>query len=83
MTFPAIGKRLRMTREKAQDLYDGYYHHLLYQLSGKLIEITGDKDLRDRYQDAFPSSSCKKRYDRLFCDYPELCESLLKGKKRG
>ena len=82
MTFPAIGKRLRMTREKAQDLYSGYYHRLFYQLSGKLIEITGDKNLRDRYQDSFQSSS-KKSYDRLLSDYPELCAGLLKGKKRG
>lgn len=83
MTFPAIGKRLRMTREKAQDLYSGYYHRLFYQLSGKLIEITGDKNLRDRYQDSFPSGSSKKSYDRLLRDYPELCAGLLKGKKRG
>jgi len=82
MTYAAIGKRLRMTKEKAEELYNHYYHDLYYQLSERLIEITGDKDLRGKYRDAFPIGCGKKRYDCLVNDYPELCQNIMKEKKR-
>ena len=82
MTYAAIGKRLRMTKEKAKDLYNYHYHVLFYQLSEKLMEITGDIDLLDKYLDAFQVGSGKKKYDCLVHDYPELCENIMKAKKR-
>ena len=82
MTYAAIGKRLRMTKEKAEDLYSHYYHTLYYELSDKIMEITGDKNLRDKYDDVFHVGYAKKKYDCLVKDYPELCENLLKAKKR-
>lgn len=82
LTYAAIGKRLRMTKEKAEELYDHHYHDLYFELSGKIMEITGDTDLRDKYQKAFCFGCGKKKYDRLTEDYPELCESFLKTRKR-
>lgn len=82
MTYAAIGKRLRMTKEKAGDLYIHYYHVLYYELSNKIMEITGDKNLRDKYDEAFHIGYAKKKYDCLVKDYPELCENLLKTQKR-
>lgn len=82
MTYAAIGKRLRMTKENAEHLYNGHYHNLYYQLSEKLMEITGDTDLRRKYRNAFQVGSGKKKYDSLVSDYPDLCETLLKQKKR-
>ena len=80
MTYAAIGKRLRITKEKTQDLYNHYYHDLFYQLSEKLIKITGDKDLRCKYHDAFQIGNGKKKYDCLLSDYPELCKSIIEKK---
>ena len=82
MTYAAIGKRLRMTKEKAEDIYQHYYHVLYLQLSEKLMEITGDNDLRRKYRDTFQVGSGKKKYDCLVHDYPELCENIIKAKKR-
>lgn len=81
MTFAAIGKRLRMTKEKAKNLYNHYYHVLYYELSEKIMEVTGDKNLCDKYSKAFHIGYAKKKYDCLVNDYPELCQSLLKAKK--
>lgn len=78
LTYAAIGKRLHMTKEKAEDLYNYHYHILYYQLSEKIMEITGDMNLRDKYQSAFHVGSGKKKYDCLVKDYPELCENFLK-----
>lgn len=80
MTYAAIGKRLRITKEKAEDLYNNHYHVLYYQLSEKIMEITGDMDLRDKYQKAFCLGSGKKKYDCLVKDYPELCENFSEAK---
>lgn len=82
LTYAAIGKRLRITKEKAEDLYNHHYHVLYYQLSEKIMEITGDMDLRDKYRKTFRVGSGKKRYDCLIKDYPELCENFLKAKKQ-
>ena len=82
MTFIAIGKRLRMTKEKAEDLYNHYYHTLYYELSEKIMEITGDKDLRERYWKKFHVGYSKQKYDCLLNDFPELCESIMEAKKR-
>lgn len=82
MTYAAIGKRLRMTKEKAKDLHNHYYHTLYYELSEKIMEITGNKNLRDKYDNAFHIGYEKKKYDCLVKDYHELCENLLKVKKR-
>jgi len=82
LTYAAIGKRLHMTKEKAEDLYNRHYHVLYYQLSEKIMEMTGDTGLRDKYQKAFRTGSERKKYDRLVRDYPELCENLLKAGKR-
>lgn len=82
MTYAAIGKRLRITKEKAEDLYNHHYHVLYYQLSEKLMEITGDTDLRRKYRDKFQVGSGKKKFDCLVHDYPELCENLFKSKNR-
>lgn len=81
MTYAAIGKRLRMTKSKAEDLYNRHYHVLYYQLSEKLMEITGDMDLRYKYRKAFRVGSGKKKYDSLVSDYPELCKAIMKTKK--
>lgn len=78
MTYAAIGKRLRMTKETAEDLYNHHYHVLYIQLSEKLMEITGDIDLRQKYRDTFQIGSGKKKYDCLINDFPELCKPLLK-----
>ena len=80
MTYVAIGKRLRMTKEKAEHLYNSYYHDLFYDLTEKLIEITGDKDLRDKYRKTFQVGSGKKKYDCLIHDYPELCKNNVTEK---
>lgn len=82
LTYAAIGKRLRMTKEKAAHLYNHHYHALYYRLSEKIMEMTGDMDLRDKYQKAFRIGSGKRKYDCLVNDYPELCENLLNAKKR-
>lgn len=80
MTYTAIGKRLRMTKEKAEALYNYHYHVLYYQLSEKFIQITGDIDLRHKYRKAFRVGSGKKKYDSLVSDYPELCKDIIKAK---
>lgn len=80
MTYAAIGKRLRMTKETAEGLYNHHYHTLYYQLSEKLMEITGDDDLRRKYRDAFQVGSGKKKYDSLVSDYPDLCKNIIKEK---
>lgn len=82
MTYAAIGKRLRMTKEKAEHLYNHFYHNLYYELSEKIMEVTGDKNLRDKYSKFFHVGYAKKKYDSLVKDYPELCKKLLKDKKR-
>lgn len=82
MTYAAIGKRLRITEEKAKALYNHYYHTLYYGISEKIMEITGDKNLRDKYSKAIHIGHSKKRYDCLVKDYPELCENFLKNLKR-
>lgn len=82
LTYAAIGKRLRLTKEKAEDLYNYHYHVLYYQLSEKIMEITGDKDLRDKYRKAFRVGNGKRKYDCLVKDYPEICENLHKAIKR-
>ena len=82
LTYAAIGKRLRMTKEKAEDLYNHHYHVLYFQLSERIMEVTGDMDLRDKYRNAFRVGSGKKKYDCLVADYPELCENFLKGIKQ-
>lgn len=82
MTYAAIGKRLHMTKEKAENLYNHHYHILFHQLSEKLMKITGDIGLHRRYQDIFQVGSGKKRYDRLVNDYPELCKDIIKPKKQ-
>ncbi|MCI8842902.1 MAG: hypothetical protein HFF08_02170 [Oscillospiraceae bacterium] len=81
LTYAAIGKRLRVTKEKANNLYNHYYHDLYFQLSERIMNITGDMDLRDKYQKAFHVGNGKKQYDCLVEDYPELCENFLKGEK--
>ena len=82
LTYAAIGKRLHMTKEKAEDLYNHHYHVLYFQLSERIMEVTGDMDLRDKYRNAFRVGSGKKKYDCLVADYPELCENFLKGIKQ-
>ena len=82
MTYAAIGKRLHMTKEKAQDLYNRYYYNLYYLLSEKLIEITGNKDVRRKYQNAFYVGNGKKKYDCLLNDYPDLCKNIMEQNKR-
>lgn len=82
LTYAAIGKRLRLTKEKAEELYNDHYHVLYFELSEKIIEATGNMDLRDKYRKAFHGGSGKKKYDCLTADYPELCENFLKVRKR-
>lgn len=82
MTYAAIGKRLRMTKEKAEDLYNHHYHVLYYELSEELMKITGNNDLRDKYRKAFRVGCGKKKYDCLVNDYPELCDNIIKAKNR-
>jgi hypothetical protein len=82
LTYAAIGKRLRLTKEKAEDLYKHHYHVLYRQLSERIMEITGDMDLRDKYEKAFCIGNGKKKYNCLIEDYPELCEKIFKGKKQ-
>ena len=81
MTYVAIGKKLRLTKEKAEDLYNHHYHVLYCNLLEKLIEITGDTDLSRKYWDTYQVGSAKKKYDCLTNDYPELCKNILKTKK--
>ena len=81
LTYAAIGKRLRMTKEKAEELYNHHYHVLYFELSEKIMEVTGDIDLRDKYRKAFHVGRGKKKYDCLVADYPELCENFLKARK--
>lgn len=75
MTYEAIGKRLHMTKEKAEKLYNYYYHNLYLQLSEKLMEITGDTDLRRKYRDTFQVRSGKLKYDCLVNDFSELLKN--------
>lgn len=82
MTYAAIGKRLRMTKETAEDLYNHHYHNLYYQISEKLMELTGDNDLRRKYRDTFQVGSGKKKYDSLVSDYSDLCKNIIKAKNR-
>ena len=83
MTYAAIGKKLCMTKEKAEDLYNHYYYVLYCQLAENLMEITGDKNLREKYRKAFQIGSGKKKYDCIVKDYPELCEYFMKSKRKG
>lgn len=80
MTYAAIGTRLSLTKEKAEYLYNRYYHVLYNELLEKIIEITGDKNLCDRYRKAIPVGYGKKMYDCLIKDYPELCKKFLTEK---
>lgn len=82
MNYAAIGKRLRMTKEKAEDLYHRHYHKLFYQLLEKLVEITGNQDLSRKYCDVFQVGNSKKKYDSLVSDYPDLCKNIIKAKNR-
>lgn len=82
MTYAAIGKRLRMTKEKAEHLYNSYYHNLYYTLTEKLIETTGDKNLRDKYRKNFQVGNGKKKYDCLINDYPELRKNNVPAEKQ-
>jgi len=82
MTFIAIGKRLRMTREKARDLYSDYYFDLFRQLSAKIKKITGEADLEGKYYLSCQIGNGKKLYDTLINDYPELCKSILEAGHR-
>lgn len=82
MTYDTIAKKLHITKEKAEELYNHYYHDLYIQLSDKLIAITGDINLRRRYQNGFKAGCGKKKYDCLVNDYPVLCKSILDIKKR-
>jgi len=80
LTYADIGKRLRMTKEKAEHLYNDHYRVLFIQLLEKIMEITGDADLCDKYWKTFRIGSEKKKFDCLVADYPKLCESFLKEK---
>ena len=80
MTYAAIGKRLDMTKEKAEYLYNFHYYALYAALTEKLIVKTGNNDLRSKYQKNFQVGSGKKKYDCLLKDYPELRKDALTAK---
>ena len=82
MTYSAIGKRLRLTKEKVTDLYNHHYHVLYCQLLEKLIEITGDASLNNDHWDTYQLKNVKKKYDDLINEYPELCNNILETLKK-
>ena len=82
MTYSAIGKRLKLTKEKVTDLYNHHYHILLSQLLEKLAEITGDSSLYDSHWDTYQVRNVKKKYDDLINEYPELCNNILETLKK-
>lgn len=68
-TFAAIGKRLRMTDKKAQDLYQHYYHEKGMSLM-EIIERKTGENVQMKYFLAVRSA--KRRYEMLMQDYPAL-----------
>lgn len=75
MTFSAIGKRLRMTCEKAYFLYSHYYHLKFKSLVQKIIDITGEKDVEIPYYKRYRTGCGKSIYNALVKDYPEFVEN--------
>lgn len=82
MTYGTIGKRLYMTKEKAEDLYNRYYHALNCSLIEKIVEMTGDTNLGTKYWETYQIGSSKNFFDCLIKEYPELCENILNVNNR-
>lgn len=78
MSFAAIGKRLRMTKQQAERLYDCHYSILCSRMLGEIVKITGDSGICGRYLWVYNIKKGKKGYDCLVNEYPEICENLKK-----
>lgn len=74
LSYADIGKRLRMTKEKADSLYNHHYHVMFLALSEKIMKDTGYKDIRRKYHSMFRVGNSKKKYDSLIMDYPEYSD---------
>ncbi len=72
LTFGDIGKRLSMTREKADDLYNQHYYDLFMAITKKIMDDTGDKHIQKKYSSGRYVGSGKAKYDNLIHDYPEF-----------
>ena len=78
MSFAAIGKRLRMTKQQAERLYDCHYSILCSRMLGEIVKITGDSGICGRYLWVYNIKKGKKGYDCLVNEYPEICKDLIK-----
>lgn len=74
MTFASIGKRLRMTYEKAFELYNHHYFLKFDELAKKIMDSTGEEDIKDTYYSRHKIGFGKLIYDDLVSDYPEFAK---------
>lgn len=72
-TFIEIGRLLKMTKFKAEDLYDMYYHKKFMSIINTMKKEFGEKKAEEIMDDYYDKSyKPKKRYDLLCEAYPEF-----------
>lgn len=68
-SYETIGKRLRMTKFKAEDLYQSFYHKKVLDYLSIIQKETGE-NVWDYYFRSYYKP--KTRYDMIIRDYPNL-----------
>lgn len=61
-----------MTHEKAYELYNQHYYLKFDELARKIIDSTGEKDIRSPYFEHRKVGCGKLIYDDLVKDYPDF-----------
>lgn len=74
LSFLAIGIKLKMTQEKARDIYEWFYHKQWLAARDKVRETYFDgKDDLDNLRDYYKKyRTAKKRLAAIMSDYPDL-----------
>lgn len=72
--FTEIAKKLRITQEKAEHVYQSYYHKKVLACIDALYEKAQGRGSKQAIQQRIFSGNMtsKKRYERLLQEYPEL-----------
>ncbi|WP_418667004.1 hypothetical protein [Allofournierella sp.] len=75
-TFAEIGREMKMTREKARNIYERFYHKKWLAARDKIRSTYNrGKDERDDFMDYYwKYRTARKRFEALVRDYPELFE---------
>lgn len=74
-TYIEIGRLLKMTKFKAESLYEWHYHEKFLLISKKLEEKYGEKQGRDISHYYYTRwHTAKRRYEMMCAEYPELIQ---------